>query len=138
MTAMAGGSSRLFWRLMLWPLAAWLLLVILGIWPTQSLAGSAGVRAMLMAQAAVVLIVYGTLVPALKKMRGASPRAGFQIAFMASGVRFLLTLLVAAMMGWRAGQHAVVLLVWLAIAYAVMIQVETVVFLRWMKSNEKQ
>src|SRR5688572_17636477 len=135
MTATADRGPRLFWRLMLWPVTAWLLLLLIGFWPTQALAGNAGVRAMFVAQAAVVLIVYGTLVPALKRMQGASPRAAFQIAFKASGVRFLLTLLVAVAIGWKA-QGASVSLVWLAIAYAVMIQVETMVFLRWMKSNE--
>ncbi len=134
----AGGATRTQRLLGLWPLAASVFLLVVGYFPTKALAGSGGVAAMLAAQAMVLAVVYATLLPAMSKMVRAEPRHRFQVALAAAGVRFFVTLVLAVLMAWLSGLAPAPLLVWIGIAYVVMIQVETIALVRWMKKLENE
>jgi len=123
---------------MLWPLAGWLILVLLGYWPTQSLTGGRGIEAMLAAQAMVVVVVYVTLIPAMRQMSRADSKTRFQIAFKAIAQRFLLTLLIAAAIAWKGNLDTTAFLIWVSITYVIMIKIETVILIRWSRSFENQ
>jgi hypothetical protein len=124
------------WRLLALPAAGGLGLVVMGYFPTSSIAGRTGLGAMLAAQAVVVALVYATVVPALRRMVGADVKRRFRIALQAGVIRFLATVLVAAAVGWYAKLNTDVFLVWLAIAYVVMIKIETWVLIHWSKRLE--
>ncbi|MBN2562187.1 MAG: hypothetical protein JXQ75_14785 [Phycisphaerae bacterium] len=125
-------------RLYLLPLAGWLVLVVVGYLPTRSLGGAGALEAMVAGQAVVVAVVYGTLVPALRRMATAEARVRLRIALKAGGVRFLLTVLIGAVVAWRGFVEPSVFLIWLAIAYVVMIKIEVWTLIRWGKRLESQ
>ena len=135
---MADGAARTSRRLTILPLAVWLLLVVIGYFPTQSLGGRRGVEAMIIAQAVVVGIVYVTLIPAMRQMVIAERAQRFQIALKAGAIRFILTLLVVVVVAWGGTLNKTVFLMWVAIAYIVMIKVETLSLIHWSKRLESQ
>ncbi len=135
MTA-AEKTSGTPWRLLAWPAAGGLGLAAVGYFPTSSIAGRTGLAAMLVAQALVIALVYATVVPALRRMSGADLERRFRIALQAGVIRFLVTVFVAAAVGWSAQLDTDVFLVWLAIAYVVMIKIETWILIHWSKRLE--
>lgn len=135
MTA-AGDRARPPGRLWLMPLAGWLLTAAAGYYPTRSLGGRNGLEAMFAAQALVVAIVYVTLLPAMRKMVGASPAEKLRVALKAGTIRLLVTLPVIAAVAWRGVFEPAAFLIWVAITYVVLIQVETLTLVYWNRRLE--
>lgn len=125
-------------KLYLLPLAGWAAMIAAGYYPTRLLAGQSGLWAMLLAQALVALIVYATLVPAMRSMRGKSPVACFKTAMTAGVVRFLVTVFLLAVIAWQGRIHVVAFLLWGATAYMVMVMLEAVALSLWMKYLESE
>jgi len=132
----AGEMARVARRLLLLPLAAWAVMATVGYVPTQSLGGWSAVKAMIVGQAVVVAIVYATLVPAIRGMAGADAQGRLRVGLRAGAIRLGVTLPVAAAIAWYGSLDAVVFLVWVAIAYVVMIKVETLTLIWWNKRLE--
>jgi hypothetical protein len=124
------------WRLLALPAAGGLGLAAMGYFPTSSIAGRTGLGAMLSAQVVVTAVVYATVVPALRRMRGADRERRFRLALQAGVIRFLATVFIATAVGWYAELNTDVFLVWVAIAYVVMIKIETWVLIYWSKRLE--
>lgn len=123
-------------RLALIPLAASLILAALGFVPTQRLAGEGGTRALWLALALVTVIVYATLLPAMRMMRSRPAAGRFNVALGASVARMFLTVPLAALLAWQRVAEPRPFLVWVAIGYVVMIKVETLTLIRWSKELE--
>jgi hypothetical protein len=126
------GVGRLVWI----PLAASLMLAAVGFVPTQRIAGEGGTRALLLALALVTVIVYATLLPAMRMMRGRPAAGRFNVALGASVARMFLTVPLAALMAWQQVAEPRPFLVWVAIGYVVMIKAETLTLIRWSKNLE--
>jgi hypothetical protein len=137
MTA-APATDRIGHWLALLPLACGGLLATLGYWPTRSLAGQDGTAAMFAAVALVLTVVYATLLPAMRRMRRAAAGRRFQIALGAGVIRFLATLLVAGGLVWRGMAAPAAFLLWVALAYLVLINVETWALVAWCKRSDSQ
>ncbi|MHC4444201.1 MAG: hypothetical protein ACYTF1_03395 [Planctomycetota bacterium] len=125
-------------RLYIFPLVTWVILAALGYIPTHLLSGWYGIQAMLIAQSAVVAIVYITMLQAMRQMVSADKPGQFKIALKAGVVRFLLTLLVIVFILWNGGLDATVFLLWAGIAYIVMIKVEAIILIKWGKLLESR
>jgi hypothetical protein len=123
-------------RLYFLPAAAGLILAAAGCLPTWLLAGRAGLGAMIAAQTIVLVAIYGTLTPALSRMT-ADGAARLRIGLAAGVARFLLTMLLGAVIVWRNLFALPVFLIWLAISYAVLIKVETWAFIWLGKKLDK-
>lgn len=134
----SGEMARVARRLLLLPLASFAVMVAAGYFPTRSLSGSSGTTAMIAAQAVVVTIVYATLLPAMGRMVGADARGRFRVALKAGAIRLMLTLAVISVIAWRGSVEPAAFLTWVAIAYVVMIQVETLALVHWNKRLENQ
>lgn len=134
----AGEMARVSRPMLLVPLTVWVIMVSVGYWPTRSVAGAGGVYAMLAAQAMVVIIVYATLVPAMRRMAIADAPGRLQAALKAGTVRLILTLVATGVIVWRAGIDRATFLIWTAIAYVVMVNVETLVLVYWNKRIENE
>jgi hypothetical protein len=115
----------------------WVLLALSGYWPTRVYCGPRGIQGMLAAQVLVVVVVYVTLVPAIARMATADAPGRLKIGFKAAFARFLFTLALAGLVVWRGDVERQVFLVWVAIAYVVMIKCETFVLVRWAKMLER-
>jgi len=131
----AGG---IWWRLQIWPLIAALILAAGGYWPTYRLAGPTGSFAMLTAIVLTVAVVYLTLWLTMRPMALAAPAKRLGLALKAGVVRFLVTLPAAVVIARKGGVEPRSFLIWVAIAYIVMIKVETFVLIRWVAAIEKQ
>lgn len=132
------GMTRVIWRVLLFTVGAWLILMAAGYLPTKALIGGDGVKAMLLAQAVVFGAVCLTLLLSMKQMLGQSPEVRFRIMLKAGLVRFAGTLAVAVLFALRGVAHTAGFLIWVAIAYVVMIKVETLVLLYWNKQLENR
>jgi len=123
---------------MLLPLAGWVLVAGLGAWPTWEWFGSEGLQAMAIAQVIVVVVTYGTLVPAMRRMPEVDTPARLVLAMKAGVWRLGLTVLLSAAMAWLWPIETKVFLVWVAIAYLVLISFETSALVLWAKKLESQ
>ena len=135
MTNEIGRGAR---RLLLMPMAGWLVMAAGGGLPTQYLGGRSGIEAMVTAQAVVVAVVYTTLLPAMRQMLYADAKARFRIALKAGTTRFILTVLISGVIAWRWLAEPNAFLIWVAIAYVLMIKVETLTLIWWAKKIESQ
>jgi hypothetical protein len=133
-----GSKGRGYWPLVIWPLVAWLVLAVAGYVPTLAMVGKPGPRAMLAAQTLVVAVVILTLLPAARRMGGKEPSRHLQLALSAGTLRFLLTLALAGVFLWKSDLHAGTFLVWVAVTYVVVVNLEAVALARWMKRFERQ
>ena len=133
-----GEMNRIARRLLLLPLGAWAVMAAGGYLPTRSVGGGSAVQAMIVAQAVVVTIVYATLLLAMRQMGRTDAPGRFRLALKAGAVRLIVTLPVISLLAWLGGVDAVAFLIWVAIAYVVMIQVETQVLVYWNKRLENQ
>jgi len=124
--------------MLLLPVVLWAVLLAAGYWPTQAHGGRDAVRAMLIGQAVVVGVVYATLISTLSRIARAEPHQHLRLSFQVAAWRFILTLAAAALALWRGLESAPVFLIWLAITYVVLVQVETLALVAWMKSDGKQ
>jgi len=130
------GNHRLSGRLCLLPLVVWIIIAAVGYVPTKLLAGWNGVQAMFAAQAMVTAIVYLTLIPAMWQMAGAEKPQQLKIAFKVVAVRFIITLLAIVIVVWQGFVHTTVFLVWSAVAYLMMIKMETLILVKWSNLSE--
>ena len=128
---MADGRVISLRRLYILPVAVWILILAAGYFPTQLIAGWCGIQAMIIAQLAVVGIVYVTIIPAMRKMVNAKKSRQFEIALKAGLVRFFLALLVIVVILWSGSVETTVFVIWAAIAYLIMIKIETVMLIKW-------
>jgi lysylphosphatidylglycerol synthetase-like protein (DUF2156 family) len=118
-------------RMALIPLACGAVLALAGYFPTRNIAGEGGLRAMGLALLLVSGVVYVTLLPAMRMMRGKAPAARFNVALGAGVVRMMLTVPLAALLAWQRAAEPKPLLIWVAIGYIVMIKAETLALIRW-------
>lgn len=118
-------------------MAVCVLMGLAGFHPTRLLAGAAGVQAMVLAQTMVMVVVLATLLPAMKRMSRVVPADRLKVALAAAGARFFVTALLAAIVAWRWRVHPVAFLTWTGIAYVVMVNLETICLVRWMKRLEQ-
>lgn len=121
-----------------WPLVGCVILAAAGYYPTAVLAGQRGLRAMAVAQVVVLAVVYATLVPAMRRLAMATPERRLQVALSAAVVRFVATVFIAAAVAWRGIVDPAVFLIWVGIAYVVMIKIETLSLIAWMRVLEKR
>ena len=128
---------RLPWAWLALPLAGWGVLVLIGYWPTRVCGESRGIAAMLTAQVLVVATVYVTLIPAMVKMAGTDAPGRLNAGLKAATLRFLFTLGLMGLVLWRGDVERPIFLVWVAIAYVVMIKCETLVLVRWARLLER-
>ncbi len=87
---------------------------------------------MFAAQGLVLGVVYVTMAGTVRRVTEAPAEQRLPLALRAGVIRFLLTLLVAAVIAWRAGLAQTPFLVWVAISYVVIINAETILLVRWM------
>jgi hypothetical protein len=125
-------------KLLLLPVLGWILLAAGGFFPTRSLAGDGGLRAMCLAQSLVVAVVLGTLLLAMRGMVGRSAVDRFKVAMLAGGVRFLATGGLLAAVAWRGQVQVVAFLLWGAFTYLVMVLLEAVALARWFRYLESE
>jgi len=111
---------------------------MIGYWPTRSVAGGEGAAAMLAALGLVLAAVYATLLPAMWRMGKAEARRRFQIALGAGVIRFLATTAAAGLIVWRGLDNPAVFLIWVAIAYVLLIGVETWTLISWSQRLESR
>lgn len=137
---MTSSGTASVWRChLLWlPLAVTVVLVVAGYYPTRRLAGDEGVRAMILAQGLVLAVVYGTLAPAMKRMTVLEPARHLQVGLKVGTTRLVATAILAGSGVWLKWAEPRVFLLWAAIAYGVMISIETVVLLWWSRRIEKR
>lgn len=134
-------ASGLEWaiaRLGLRPLAGGGLLAMIGYWPMRRLTGEEGAAAMLAALGLVLVAVYATLLPAMWWMGKAEARRRFQIALGAGVIRFLATAAAAGLIVWRGLDNPEVFPIWVAIAYVLLIGVETWTLITWSQQLESR
>ena len=125
-------------RLLLLPGAGWAVLAAAGYAPTRSLAGGTGIEAMFTAQALIVAVVYVTLVPTMRQMVSGDAARRFRLALKAGMIRLIITVPLVAITAWRGGVEPAAFLIWAAIAYALMIQLETMTLVYWSRRLEDQ
>jgi hypothetical protein len=113
-------------------------MVVLGTAPTGKLVGRPGLEAMIAAQLTVVVIVYVTLLVAMRRMRTVDAPGRLREALRAGVIRMAMTLGIIAVVAWRGFFEPAVFLVWAAIAYVIMILVETLALLHWSKRLERE
>ena len=126
------------YRLLPLPAIAVITLAVVGYLPTRSWVGAGGLEAMLAAQGLVLAVVYATLVPGLRRMAAADKPTRLRIGLTLGVVRLLLTIALAAVMVLRELVDRSTFLIWLAIAYVVLIQVETWALIHWTKTLDKR
>lgn len=124
--------------LCLWPAAGWMVLAAVGYLPTRQWGGPGGPGAMIAAQALVVGVVYGTMMPVLRRMATADGPGRLRLGLKVGGIRFLLTAAIGAAVAWRGFTQPAVFLIWLGITYVVMIKIETLALIRWTGKLDKQ
>jgi hypothetical protein len=136
MSCNADSHRRLWAEVVFAPLATSLLIGMLGWWPTVHLAGRGGLEAMLLAQVLLLVIVYRTVLPLLRRMAEADSAERLRMGLLAGCQRFVAVLLVTAAIAWFEPVDRTVFLVWIGAAYAIVTLAETVALVRWMGKTE--
>ena len=137
-TQLAEDRKRTARKLLMLPVLGWFVLAAGGYFPTRSLAGDDGLRAMYLAQILVVAVVLATLLMAMRRMVGKSPADRFKAAMLAAGVRFLATGGVLTAVAWRGKVPATAFLLWGAFTYLVMVLLEAIALARWFRYLESE
>ncbi|UCD28741.1 MAG: hypothetical protein JSV03_16965 [Planctomycetota bacterium] len=130
---MANRTARIPGNLLLWPLVGSALMAGIGYFPTLSITGQSGVEAMIIAQVVVLVVVYVTLISAIYRMIDADKSRRFQIVLQAGAIRFILTLVISIVVAWKCNFRMEVFLIWVVIAYILMINIETLSLIYWNK-----
>lgn len=125
-------------KLLMLPVLGWIVLAAGGYFPTRSLAGDDGLRAMYLAQTLVVAVVLATLLMAMKRMVGKSPVDRFKIAMLAGAVRFLATAGLLIAFAVRGRVHVFAFLLWGAATYLAMVMLEAIALARWFRYLESE
>jgi hypothetical protein len=126
-----------WYRLCLWPAAAWLILAAAGYVPTRHWGGGGGLEAMFAALAVVGVVVYGTMMPSLRRMAELDGPGRLRLGLKVAGVRFALTAAIGVVVAWRGPVQPTVFLVWLGISYLVLIKIETLTLIYWAGKLDK-
>ncbi len=93
---------------------------------------------MLLGQGLVALVVFATLLSAMRRMVGRSPVDGFKIALTAGVVRFFVTVPLLAGVAWGGRVPVIAFLVWAAITYVVMVMLEAIALTLWTNYLESE
>lgn len=117
-----------------WTAGALALCAAIGILPTYRWAGRPGVAAMAVAAIAVWAVAAAGAVP-VAVARPADPKGLLQAVLAAMGIRFALTLAVAAALLLGTSLPRVTLSAWVAVCYVVALFVATTVELRLARSS---
>lgn len=125
-------------ELLLTPVVVTMILSLLGGSATRTRFGQTGIDAMIAALALLLAVVYGTLLPKLRRMAQADGLGRLRLGFTAAGQRFFLTLAAAGAIAWKWPAGREVFLVWIAAGYVVLSLAETVALVRWMKRTESK
>lgn len=133
----SSGRIRTTVGLVFWPLLAWGVIAALGWEPTRQRGGAGAMTAMLLGQGVVVLVTVATLLLTATRLAEVQPARRTQLAFKAIAIRMLITLAAIGLIVLRFSVNVTVLLLWAAITYFVLVQVETIVLVRWMRRLEK-
>ena len=131
-------SHRALWWLRLSPLLCVLALSAAGIQPTRTLSGRDGLIAMAAAHALVLVTAYATLAVTVRKIREVPLKKRFAIAMRAGVIQLLLTLLLAVAVVLQSLLNRTPFLLWIAIGYVVVNQVQAVLIVRWMSTLGKE
>lgn len=123
-------NAGVSWLLCL-PLVAAVALAAAGCYPTWRLGGRAGVEAMFAGQSLVLLVVYTTLLPALRRMAMDDAAGRLQTGLKVGAIRLILTAAAMVVIAWRRWAEPKMFLTWVAAAYLVMVKIETLLLLRW-------
>ncbi len=126
------------WWLWAGPIGSAAVLAVIGYGPTRSAAGREGVIGMAAGQLAVLVVVYATLAGLVGRIGRAPAAQRLQLALRAGVLRFFITIVVSAVLVLRFALPAGPLLIWVAISYVVIVQVETIALVRWMATLEKR
>jgi hypothetical protein len=120
-------------RLYLLPTISVAVLMGVGYYPTRRIAGQEGVIAMLVAQALVFIVVMATVLPKIGVFANAKPSSRLKLALKMAAQRMCLAMALGAVIVWRGIVEVDVFLIWMALAYLILVQVETFALYRWMK-----
>jgi hypothetical protein len=124
-------------RLCLVPTICTAFLIAAGYRPTSRIAGLDGVIAMITAQLLILGIILATLLYNIGKIKAAEPNKRLQIALKMSAQRLFFTMIMGAVVALQNLVATEAFLIWLAIAYFVLVQVETLTLFYWMKGLDK-
>lgn len=124
--------------MLFWPGLASVILVAAGYVPTRRSAGDAGLVAMIWAVVCVTIVVYATLVPTVLRMTRASGAKRLMLGFRAMGIRFMATVMVAAVIAWKQMVAPEPFLMWVALAYVILTMIESWILIRWNNWLERQ
>ena len=113
-------------------------LAAIGWWPTRRIAGDESVRSMLWAIGLVALIVIVSLRITARRMDGAEAAGRFRIMLAAGLMRMVAIVPLAFGIAWVGDVNVGAFLIWVAIAYIVLIKVETLVLLGWSRRLENK
>jgi hypothetical protein len=136
MSCNADSGRRLWAEVVFAPLATSLLIGMLGWWPTAQLAGRGGLEAMLLALALLLVIVYRTFLPMLRRMAEAGNAERLRMGLLAGWQRFVAILLVTAAIAWFEPVDRTAFVVWIGAGYAIVTLAETIALVRWMRKTE--
>jgi hypothetical protein len=117
-------------------LAGAAVLAVAGYYPTRRVRGDEGVRAMVVAQTVVLAVVYATLLPAVRQMASTDPTRCLRAGLKVGTIRLIAACGVVGIAAWLEIAEPRALLIWAAIAYIVMIKIETLVLLKWIAQGE--
>ena len=93
---------------------------------------------MLAGQGLVLLVVCATLAAAIRRIENLPSQKRLAAALRVGVIRFLITLVAAILVVLRAVLNARVFLVWVAITYVVIMNLESILLARWMGTLEKE
>jgi hypothetical protein len=136
MTRDSGHGRRRWLEVLLVPLVTSLLIGLVGWWPTVWYRGWAGIEAMMLAHAMLLLVVYATLLPVLRRMVWAGHAQRLRMGLVAGVQRFFAILSIAVAIAWFEPVDRTVFLVWIAAGYTVVALAETIILAKWMSRTE--
>jgi hypothetical protein len=126
-------SKAVTW-LLFGPLGASVVLATAGWIPTIANSGQLGATAMLVAIGLVLVAVYGTIWWSCLRLPRAPLPSRLVLALRANIVRFFGVLAGTLVIAKATALPLRVLLIWVAIAYVVLIKLETALLLRWLRT----
>ena len=122
--------------LVLVPLVMTLVMLAIGWQTTQTRGGRRVVEAMILAQGVLLLVVYSSLLPILRKLATADGNTRLKLAMRAGVQRFLMTLVAVGIIIARDWAERRPFLIWIGIGYIVMTLAETIALSRWLQHTE--
>lgn len=93
---------------------------------------------MMAAQLLVLAVVYGTMMPSLRRMEMLDGSGRLRLGLKVGGIRFLLVAAIGAVIAWRSLVQPTVFLIWLGISYVVLTKIETLTLIYWAGKLDRQ